>query len=164
MRRAVLLSLTVVASAGAMSCARQQVDVTAAADAVRARSKACAAAEAAKDIERALGFWAEDAIVQTSGSPQIQGREAIRGVYRQYFGAVKEYSSTTSHVTVSRAADLAFEYGVNRTVVESSQGDVVDMSKYLLVWKKLNDNWYIAALSFTSDAPVPAPLGTKEKR
>ena len=43
-------------------------------------------------------------------------------------------------------------------VFRSPEGDLLDMGKYLLVWKKVNDNWYIAALAFTSDAPAPVPL------
>ena len=32
------------------------------------------------------------------------------------------------------------------------------MGKYLAVWKKINAEWFIIALSFTSDAPAPVPL------
>ena len=39
-----------------------------------------AAAEAARDIETVMSFWAEDAIFQTNGSKQLQGKEAIRAV------------------------------------------------------------------------------------
>ena len=41
----------------------------------------------------------------------------------------------------------------------TSKGDMLDVGKFLLVWKKTNGTWYVAALSLTSDAaaPVPAP-------
>jgi hypothetical protein len=32
------------------------------------------------------------------------------------------------------------------------------MGKYLAVWKKIDGEWYAAALSFTSDAPTPVPM------
>lgn len=111
--------------------------------------------------ERELTFWAEDAILQAPGTPQLQGREAVRDVYRKSLGAMKEFSGTTSHMTVSRGGDLAFEYGVNRMVYPGPQGDLLDMGKYLVVWKKVKDNWYIAALSVTSDTPAPVPLDMK---
>ena len=92
--------------------------------------------------------------------PQIQGRAAVLELYRQYFqsGMVKEFSGTTSHLEVSAGGDLAYEYGVNRMVLNGPAGDLLDMGKYLVVWKKIDGEWYIAALSFTSDAPEPVPL------
>jgi hypothetical protein len=32
------------------------------------------------------------------------------------------------------------------------------MGKYLVVWKKINGEWFAVALSFTSDTPAPVPL------
>jgi uncharacterized protein (TIGR02246 family) len=152
--------IIVLAIVGAAACNSRVVDITKETAAVRARSKACSTAEAAKDIAGALAFWAEDAIVQPSGAPQIKGREAVAALYRQFFegSPLKEFTGTTSQIIVSRAGDLAFEYGVNRMVYQSPKGDLLDMGKYLTVWKKRGDNWYIAALSITSDAPSPVPL------
>jgi len=162
MRRVVLLTCVALVTSAVMGCVKRQADVGAVAQEVRARSKACSDAEAAKDIERALGYWAEDAILQAPGSPQIQGREQIRGVYTKYFTGLKEFTGTASHIEVSQAGDLAFDYGVNRMVYTTAQGDVLDMGKYLSVWKKVNGNWYIAALSVTSDAPTPTPVSARQ--
>ncbi len=98
--------------------------------------------------------------MQGAGVPQIQGKEAIGDLYRQYFegGQLKEFTGTTSYLEVSAAGDLAYEYGVNRSVLAGPEGDLLDMGKYLLVWKNINGEWFVAALSFTSDAPAPVPL------
>ena len=58
----------------------------------------------------------------------------------------------------SAAGDLAYEYGVNKMVLAGPEGDLLDKGKYLLVWRKTDGEWYIAALCFTSDAPAPVPL------
>lgn len=128
--------------------------------AVRARSEAVVAAEAAFDVEAAVTFWAEDAILQPAGSPQVEGKDAILNVYRQYFesGMVKEFSGHASHVHVSASGDLAYEIGINRMVLAGDEADLLDMGKYLLVWKKVGGEWMITALSFTSDAPAPGPM------
>jgi ketosteroid isomerase-like protein len=141
-------------------CGGPQIDIAAETEAVRARSEGVVAAESALDVTAALTFWAEDAIVQGAGMPQIQGKEAIGDLYRQYFegGQVKEFSGTTSYLEVSAGGDLAYEYGVNRFVLAGPEGDLLDMGKYLAVWKKINGEWFVAALSFTSDAPAPVPL------
>ncbi len=142
-----------------VGCTGPRVDVADELAAVRARSEAVVAAESALDTEAALAFWAEDAVVQPAGSPQIQGHEAIRALYNSFFdsGPLKEFEGTTSHLDVSQAGDLAYEYGVNRMVLAGPDGDLLDMGKYLLVWKKVAGEWYVAALSFSSDAPQPVP-------
>ena len=142
------------------SCAAApQVDVEAEAAAVRARSEAVVRAEAAMNAEEAAAFWAEDAIAQPAGSPQLQGRAAILDLYREFFGSgmLKEFSGTTSGIEVAESGDLAYEYGVNRMVLAGPDGDLLDTGKYLAVWKKIDGEWYIAALSFTSDTPAPLP-------
>ena len=147
--------------AGVMAgCAAPQVDIAAETEAVKARSEGVVAAESGFDVEAAAMFWAEDAIVQGAAMPQIQGRAAVLELYRQYFqsGMIKEFSGTMSHLEVSAGGDLAYEYGVNRMVLNGPDGDLLDMGKYLVVWKKIDGDWYIAALSFTSDAPEPVPL------
>jgi len=141
-------------------CGTPQVDVTAETEAVRTRSEGVVAAESTQDVAAALAFWAEDAIVQPAGTPQIQGKEAVGDLYRQVFegGQLKEFSGTTSHLEVSSAGDLAYEYGVNRMVLAGAERDLLDMGKYLAVWKNIDGEWFIIALSFTSDTLAPVPL------
>jgi len=62
---------------------------------------------------------------------------------------------------MARSGDLAYETGVNRIVIRTPNGDMLDMGKYLIVWKKINGQWYVAALSFTSDAAAPTPIPSK---
>ncbi|MDH3292558.1 MAG: DUF4440 domain-containing protein [Gemmatimonadota bacterium] len=156
--RPALFSLLTIAVLGA--CSGPRVDVVAETAAVQARSQGIAAAEAAQDTEAALAYWAEDAIAQGAGSPQGQGHEAIRALYSRLFGAgqLKEFEGITSHLEVSQAGDLAYEYGVNRFVLAGTDGDLLDIGKYLAIWKKIDGEWYVAALSFTSDAPAPVSV------
>jgi ketosteroid isomerase-like protein len=153
-------TFAILATSMMAGCGASEVDVAAETEAVRTRSERVVAAEAAQNVPEALAFWAEDAIVQPAGAPQIEGKEAVGDLYRQFFegGQLKEFSGTTSHLEVSAAGDLAYEYGVNRMVLAGPEGDLLDMGKYLLVWKKINGEWFIAALSFTSDTPAPVPL------
>lgn len=141
------------------ACSSPRVDAAAETEAVRARSEALVAAEVAKDTERALAFWAPDAIAQPAGAPQVQGHEAIRALYNSLFqGPLKEMQGTTTRLEVSQGGDIAYEYGINRMTLSSPAGDLLDVGKYLAVWKKVNGEWFVAALSFTSDAPAPVPV------
>jgi ketosteroid isomerase-like protein len=160
MRTVTHVTAVVCAALVMIGCGAPQVDVVAEADAVRARGEGVVAAESAFDIDGALAFWAEDAIVQGAGAPQIQGIDAIRELYKLYFGSgqIKEFSGTTSYLEVSASGDLGYEYGVNRFVLTGPEGDLLDLGKYLLIWKKIDGEWFISALAFTSDAPTPVPL------
>jgi ketosteroid isomerase-like protein len=159
MRRATPLTVSILAAGVMVGCGAQPVDIAAETEAVRARSDAIVAAESAQNVEETLAFYTDDAVVQPPGAPQVQGKEAIANLYRQFggfeSGQLKEFSGTRSHLEVSAAGDLAYEYGVNRMVLVGPEGDLVDMGKYLAVWEKVGGDWYIAALSFTSDAPAP---------
>ena len=145
-------------AASIVACAGPQVDIAAEIEDLRARGEVIVAAEVAQDTEAALAFWAEDAIAQPAGAPQVQGHDALRALYGEFFGPLKEFESTTSHREVSQGGDLAYEYGVNRMVLAGPDGDVLDVGKYLAVWKKIDGEWFVIALSFTSDAPAPLPV------
>ena len=93
----------------------------------------------------------------------LTGRAAIGNLYHEFFTTmgVKELVGTPSRVEMARSGDLAYETGVNRIVIRTPNGDMLDMGKYLIVWKKVNGQWYVAALSFTSDAAAPTPIPSK---
>ncbi|MBE0594129.1 MAG: DUF4440 domain-containing protein [Gemmatimonadales bacterium] len=151
---------TLLATSMLAGCGGPQVDIATELEAVRARSQGVAAAEAAQDVAAALAFWADNAVVQPAGAPQLQGKAALGDLYHQFFegGQLKEFAGTTSHIEVSAAGDLAYEYGVNRMILAGPDGDLLDMGKYLVVWKKIDGEWFAVALSFTSDTPAPVPL------
>jgi uncharacterized protein (TIGR02246 family) len=137
-----------------------QPDLAVEIDAIRARSAAIVAAEVAQDASLSTSFYAPDAISQPAGSPQLQGRDAIHELYGHFFGGgmLKDFEGITTHVEVAASGDLAWEYGINRMVLNGPDGDLLDVGKYLAVWKKMEGEWYIAALSFSSDAPAPVPV------
>jgi ketosteroid isomerase-like protein len=150
----VLLSLGC-ASASAGSSVSGEAERT-----LHARSDGLQAAESAFDAQRATAFWAPDAVIQPAGAPAVVGRDAIGALYKGFFssGAIKELRGTPSHVAMAKSGDLAYETGVNRIVLKTPNGDMLDMGKYLLVWKRIDGEWYASALAFTSDAAAPAPM------
>ncbi|HEX7979104.1 MAG TPA: DUF4440 domain-containing protein [Gemmatimonadaceae bacterium] len=146
-----------------LGCASASSGASASGDAERTlhtRSDGLQAAESALDAQRAIAFWAPDAVIQPAGAPAVVGRDAIGALYKGFFssGAIKELKGTPSHVAMAKSGDLAYETGVNRIVMRTPNGDMLDMGKYLLVWKRLDGEWYVSALSFTSDAAAPVPM------
>lgn len=142
------------------ACSGHRIDTAAATAALQARFDAVEAAEAAQNTEAALAFWADSGVVQPAGAPQIQGREAIRKLYDSFFGSgqLRKFESSLSQLQVSQSGDLGYGSGVNRMVLAGPKGDLLDVGKFLIVWRRINGEWYIVALSFTSDTPAPTPV------
>ena len=119
---------------------------------VRARSEAVVAAEMAFDWDAAIPFFAPDVVVQPANAPQYQGREAQLEAYRT-FPPMLEFESTPTAIIPSASGEMAYEYGVNHFVFETPGGPMEDSGKYLVVWTKTDGEWFVAALTFSSDAP-----------
>lgn len=140
------------------SCASSDVDIAMEKAAVAARGEALATAEAARDIETVMSFWAEDAVFQRHGSAQLQGKEAIRGVMQGFIETFKEFEGTIMNIEVAASGDLAYDYGVNRVLLQVGEKEILAMGKYLAIWRKIDDTWLISAISVTEDVAFPAPL------
>ena len=123
---------------------------------VRVRSEALVAAEMAGEYQTAVTFFTPDVVVQAANVPQIQGRDPLLEVCETVLATTAEFEGTTTDIVPTASGELAYEYGINRFVFETPDGPVEDLGKYLAVWKKIEGEWYVAAIAFSSDAPPPA--------
>ena len=117
---------------------------------IQARSKELVAAEEAFDWEAAVTFYASDAVVQPANAPQIQGREAQLELYRT-FPKMIEFEGTTTAIIPAEGGDMGYEYGINRFIFDTPDGPLEDYGKYLVVWTKIDGEWFVAALSFSGN-------------
>lgn len=140
------------------ACSGPRVDIDAEKAVLVARSDSLVAAESAMDIEASLAYWAPDALIQGHGIPLMQGTDQLRTVYDGFFQAVVEFGSTRTGLDVAASGDMAWEYGVNRAVVPGADGTMLDMGKYVAIWRKIDGVWYLAAVAFSSDAAAPSPM------
>jgi ketosteroid isomerase-like protein len=149
-------SLFVVTILLAAACqpAAPPVDLEAELAAIEARSAGVIAAETAMDTEAALAFWAPDAIAQAPGAPQAQGTEALRQMYDAFWPQIAAFTSTTTATDIAASGDMAWEYGVNYITIAGPEGEFVDVGKYIGVWRKMDGEWFLAAVAFSSDAPM----------
>jgi uncharacterized protein (TIGR02246 family) len=114
----------------------------------------------AKDLDRYVSFYADDASLFWPGAPMVTGRAAIREFMRAFlsmpaFSLIFE----TAKVEVSRAGDLAYSYGTNRvTLVDPAGNRMKDRGKYVTVYRKQSDgSWEVIADIGNSDLPTPVP-------
>ena len=154
MRRLTSLSVvTAICFASACAPAFQGSAASSAESEIRARSQALVAAESRKDVEAALAFWEDDAVVHMEGASAVVGKSGVRPIYQQFFASgFVEFTATITDIDVARSGELAYETGVNNFTFVRDGRRVVDVGKYLVVWRRGPDGaWRIAALAVTND-------------
>lgn len=100
--------------------------------------EAWAQAAAAKDLERTLSFWTDDASVLPPGQPAVLGKEAIRRYVSEGF-ALPGFSIRwkTSEFVVSASGDMAYGVGTNEMTVNDPQGrPMTQRGRAVTVWRK----------------------------
>ena len=115
--------------------------------AIRALEAQWVKAVAAKDTEWIANLYAPDGRLMPPNSPASQGREAIRAAWSGMMatpGFVLTFAPTEIHV--AKGGDVAYDIG-------TSEGANNDQGKYVVVWKKLDGEWKVAADIFNSDGP-----------
>src|SRR5215471_2723009 len=105
----------------ALGCAH--VDVAADRDAILATDRPWQEAIAAKDVDRALSFWADDAVVLAPGQPKLVGKDAIRRFVTESFkipGFGIRWETTS--VQVSPQGELAYAFANTTTTFNGPGG------------------------------------------
>jgi uncharacterized protein (TIGR02246 family) len=144
-RHQIHLFMIAVLCSSATSCRRDtRADDEAA---IRAATREWNAAEAAKDLEKCVSFYADNGERFATGSPVIRGAAALRTEWQKYLSTPGTFQWSTSKVEISNSGDLAYETGrfVLKTVDKNGQPTTTN-GKYVCVWKKQPDGkWKVVA-------------------
>jgi ketosteroid isomerase-like protein len=111
----------------------------------------------AKDLEKTVSFYSEDAIVMPPNASAATTKEAIRKVWQDLLassGLVISWKATK--VEVAKSGDLACISGTyDLTMNDSSGKEINDHGKYVEVWEKQADGkWKCGTDIWNSDLPV----------
>ena len=107
----------------------------------------------ARDLEGIVDLYRADGAFLVPGQPAFEGHDAIRAVWQHFFG-LPDFALVlgTPAVSVSSDATFAMDRGTYRLSYRGAQGPVVDVGKYLVVWRTAGDGtWQMAADMFNSD-------------
>jgi uncharacterized protein (TIGR02246 family) len=129
---------------------QQEIRQSRAADeaAIRAASAAWSQASTAKDLDKTMSFYADDALQFPEKAPAAKGKESIRKNWAQLLAAPGlGLSFQTTTVEIARSGELAYETGTYDFVTTDKKGKSSDeKGKYVVVWKKQNDGTWKAAV------------------
>lgn len=127
------------------------INIEAEKSAIERQMKAIEAAENRKDLGTMLEAMTEDVILQLSGSPLIQGRDAVRQLYEAFFQVFVSTSITTLGTQVSTSGDMAWQYGTHVNEIEGPEGHIRQPGKWIGVLTKVDGKWKMAAVSISDN-------------
>jgi ketosteroid isomerase-like protein len=117
-------------------------------------------AAAARDLERTVAYYSEDAIVLPPNAARATTKQAIRNVWKDLLaspGLVITWKP--KKVELANSGDMAWVSGTYHLIMNDANGKQInDRGKYLEVWKKQGDgNWKCGADIWNSDLAASAP-------
>jgi uncharacterized protein (TIGR02246 family) len=150
----------------ATACQTQTPTQTAAAADTRAADEATlkkldeewSKAAGAKDVEKTISYYSDDAVVLPPNSPKQTGKEAFRSLWKSMLDAPGFHGGwNATKVEVARSSDLAYVTGTYEMTANNSAGKPqTDKGKFVEIWKKQSDgSWKCTVDMFSSDLPAP---------
>jgi ketosteroid isomerase-like protein len=106
--------------------------------AVRAASAEWGKVAAAKDLEKTLSYYADDASMFPPNAAVIAGPDARRKAWTALFSPEElVFSNAATKVEAARSGDLAYETGTFEESFKDANGQPIKLvGKYVVVWKK----------------------------
>jgi ketosteroid isomerase-like protein len=124
---------------------------------------AFAAAFNAKDAAGVAAFYTDDAVVMAPNVPMLKGRSDIEAYYKQGFS--QGGGTMRLHPFESAASgSVAFEAGTSTLTIGNPSGQLLpgaggggrtEAGKYVVIYKRVKNEWKIAFDIFNNDAPPP---------
>jgi ketosteroid isomerase-like protein len=123
-------------------------------------------AAAARDVERTIAYYSDDAIVLPPNATSATTKEAIRNAWKDLLaspGLVITWKTT--RVELGKSGEMAWVSGAYELTMNDTSGKPVnDRGKYLEVWEKQPDGkWKCVADMWNSDLAASTP-GPADKR
>jgi|ERR1041385_4226357 ketosteroid isomerase-like protein len=160
------VALVILGLAALASCTQAPAPVTAPPDTREADAKAIRDSEvawnkdwAAKDVEKIVSHYADDASVEIPNIPIMTGKTVITDGFK---GLLTDpnlaLTFEASQVEVSKGGDLAYTRGTYSMTMSDSKTKkpVVEKGKYVTVYRKLADGSW-KAVQDINNADPPAP-------
>jgi len=122
--------------------------------AIRAASAEWAKAAAAKELEKTLSYYADDASMFPPNAPIVTGSDARRKTWTGLLAPSElVFSNAATKVEAAQSGDLAYETGTfEESFTDASGNPVRATGKYVVVWKKQTGGQWKAVIDiFNTD-------------
>jgi ketosteroid isomerase-like protein len=122
--------------------------------AIRAASAEWATVAAAKNLDKTLSYYADDASMLPPNMPIVTGPDARRKAWTALFSPAElVFSNAATKVEAAKSGDLAYETGTFQESFKDDKGNPVKVvGKYAVVWKKQpSGQWKAVVDIFNTD-------------
>ncbi len=151
-----LLSFTFVGAAAAADTKMEQ--------ALRDADAQWSKAAGAKDLDKTVSFYADDAVVLPPNQAAVTTKDGIRSLWKGLINSVTSVSWTATRVEVAKSGDMACLSGTYELTMNDG---TKDRGKYCEVWEKKGGTWKCGTDTWNSDLPAaassPAPGAAERK-
>jgi ketosteroid isomerase-like protein len=123
------------------ACEPKAVDTTKEGEKLMQASREWSKDASARDIEKILSYWADDAIVISAGEPEMVGKGAIRGMVEEGFKDPNfNISWEPQSVEISKSGDMGYLLEDAIITMKDSTGNSMSQHfKSVTIWKKQAD-------------------------
>jgi len=134
--------------------------------AIRATDAQWLAAAKARDVEKSVSFWSDDATILQPDTPPIVGKAAIRKYVTEAFASPDfSITFTTDNVVVARSGDMAYETGKDVMTFRDDKGKLITLhNRGVVVWRKQAEGSWKAAIDTWNAAPLTAVAPREKQR
>jgi ketosteroid isomerase-like protein len=127
--------------------------------AVRAADAEWSKVAGAKDLDKTVSYYADDAVVLPPNQPMVTSKDGIRDLWKGFLDSLTDISWKTTRV--ENSGNMAYLIG---TYAMTMKDGTKDTGKYCEVWKKqAGGKWKVVADMFSSDLPLPAAVPAEKK-
>lgn len=110
---------------------------------------------AAQDARRAAQNYTEDALFFVPTAPPIRGHRQIQAFFQDTF---KKGVRSAEFETLDLEGNDQERIENGRYTLRAENGTVLDMGKYLVVWKQADGRWRAHRDIFNTSMETPSPL------
>jgi uncharacterized protein (TIGR02246 family) len=152
MKKNILFVLTLLTLLG---CNQKKTDTKSELDKVMQTSRDWSQTASTGDVEKTLGYWADDATVIMAGQPALKGKGEIRKMVEGSFKTPGfKISWEPLSGEVSQGGDMAYLIEKETMTMNDSTGKTITLhSKGVTVWRKQTDGLWKNVI----DAATPEP-------
>ena len=114
----------------------------------------------AKDVDRIVGHYTDDAVMMAPGAPPSVGKAAIQSILKQMVGDnALSLKFQANRVEVASGGDMAYTQGsYTMTMTDpATKKPINDKGRYVTVYKKQADSSWKAVSDIASSATPPGP-------
>jgi uncharacterized protein (TIGR02246 family) len=108
-----------------------------------------------KDAVGVAALYAENGAFMAPNAPIATGRAAIQAAWQGMMdmpGVALTFEP--DEIVVSSSGDMAYDRGTYKFTADGESGPMTDEGKYVVVWRKVDGKWLVAADIFNSSAPA----------